>query len=82
METDKRRRLLPLPAPLPVIEWRVLVVSMADLPPGLADLMPKPDAGMTITEYMDHLIQYDPNLTSLGPRATVVPKRSRLARWP
>lgn len=43
------------------------MVSMADLPPGLADLMPNREASMAIIEHTDHIAQLGIFLAILAP---------------
>ena len=43
------------------------MVSMADLPPGLADLMPNREASMAIIEHTDHIAQLGILLAILAP---------------
>ncbi len=54
----------------------VILSSMADVPEGLAEIMPDPDVAMAMTEYSGNLVQFGVILAILVPMATVVGERA------
>lgn len=54
----------------------VILANMANVPEGLAEVMPKPDAAMALTEYMDNLVQFGVILAILVPMAAVVGEKA------
>lgn len=54
----------------------LLLSNMAEVPPGLAELMPPPDAAMAVTEYADNVVQFGVVLAILVPMAAVVAEKA------
>ncbi len=54
----------------------VLLANMADVPEGLAEIMPEPDITMAVTEYSGNLVQFGVILAVLVPMAAVVGERA------
>ena len=53
----------------------VMLANMADVPEGLAEIMPEPDVSMAVTEYAGNLVQFGVILAILVPMAAVVAER-------
>jgi ABC-2 type transport system permease protein len=54
----------------------VVLAHMADVPEGLAEIMPEPDAGMAVMEYADNVVQLGVVLAILLPMAAVVAEKA------
>jgi ABC-2 type transport system permease protein len=54
----------------------VLLANMAEVPEGLAGILPQPDASMAVTEYIDNIVQFGVILGILVPMAAVVAEKS------
>ncbi len=53
-----------------------LLATMADVPEGLAEVMPVPDTAMAIGEYLDNVVQFGAILAILVPMAAVVGEKA------
>ncbi len=54
----------------------VILANMADVPEGLAEIMPEPDIAMAMTEYSGNIVQFGVILAILVPMAAVVGERA------
>ena len=67
--------VLGLSGPLSAYYLPQLLAQVPGMPAGLADLMPEPDLGMAVGEYLDNLLQIGVILAILVPMAAVVGER-------